>query len=326
MYDPAGVNYDPILTNFSVGFQAPELIYSQVSPTVPVATQGGKYRVFDRSGWLIYNDRREPGAEAHEIQGGKWSEDTYWCVEHAIAAPVYDEELQNLGVDRANPANAALFAGIEPLLDATEATTRAIELRLETELATLLRATGTYAGGHSTTLSGTSQWSDYSGTSDPISVVEAAIRTVYSKIYQVPNVMIIPWYVWSFLRNHPKIVDRIKYTAITAEDAFLQLTGFKGKLLIPESVYNTADNVDATESVSEVWGKDVILARVDTTPQMKTKTLVKTFAQPYPSGQVRETDQWYEKNRRTTKVRTSMKYQLKIVSNVAGYVIKAAAA
>src|SRR5512134_2209568 len=96
MYDPGTLYVDPILTDFSVGYEDQTLFGERIMPLTPVRTQSGKYRVFDRSSWLIYPDRREPGTVANEIRGAKWSEDTFFTKEHSLQAPVHDEEDQQL--------------------------------------------------------------------------------------------------------------------------------------------------------------------------------------------------------------------------------------
>lgn len=326
MYDAGGVFFDPILTNFSTGYQAADLIGRRLFPVTPTPLQAGKYRVFDRSNWLIFDDYREPGAVANEVRGRKWSEDNFYAKEHSLQAAVTDEEQLNLGNPTGNPANAALFAGIDPRADAVELITRAILLRHELDVANLARNAATYPGGNVTTLSGTSQWNDYTGVSDPITVIENARRTIFASIYKEPNMLVIPWTVWSYLRNHPKIVARVQYTSVSTVGAFQELTGFTGDIVIPTAVYNTADNVDATEAAAEIWGKDVILAVTESQPAMNTKCFGKTFMQPYPNGSLNPVDAWREEPRRSDLVRCSMKYDLKVVSNTAGYLIKNAVA
>jgi hypothetical protein len=65
---------------------------------------------------------------------------------------------------------------------------------------------------------------------------------------------------------------------------------------------------------------------VDDTPSMNSQTLGKTFSQTYPNGQLRPVERWREEPRKSDLFRASQKYDLKITSNVAGYIIKAAVA
>jgi hypothetical protein len=332
MYDPGTLYVDPILTNFSVGYKDQELFGLQIMPETPVRTPSGRYRVFDRSNWLFYEDRREPGTVAHEVRGAKWSEDTFNVREHSLQAPIHDEERQEL-TSQGGLANAT-FGGalqINPERDATELVTRAIMLRHEKGVSDLIRNTATYPVGNTVTLSGTSQWDvttfvtpgdPYSIVSNPIGDINAAMRKVFSLTNRYPNTLVIPTLGLPYIENHPRIVDRFKTYTLTMDDAFQRLTGFEGKIILANSVYNSADNYDMTESIVNLWGKDVWLGIVDEAPGLMTKTFGKTFAQVYPNGVTRPTDRWREEPRKSDIVRTSFKYDYKVVSSVAGYLIK----
>lgn len=314
-------DFEPVLSNFSTGWEAKELIGSRVAPYTTVGQLSGRYMVYNRNDWLIYPDRRAMGTVANEIQGGNWSTDTYSVREHSLQAPVFDEEREQLGASGNFPVDFSLEQS------AVESTTRSILLGHEKVVADTLRATASYASAsYYTTLVGTAQWSDYSGTSDPIKDVETGLRQVYVGTGRVANYMVMPWIVWSYLRNHPKIVDRVKSFQLTTEGAFRELTGFEGTMVIAESQYNTADNIDAAESISDFWGKDVWLGLVDPVPGQRTRTFIKTFVYPYNDSVVRPVDSWREESRKADVYRTSMRYDIKVISNTAGYLIKAAVA
>lgn len=329
MYDASTLYTDPILTNLSVGYKDQSLYGAQLFPITPVNTPSGRYRVFDRSDWLIFEDRREPGTMAREVRGRKWSEDTFKTSEHALQSPVHDEENQELNSlgGYANPAFGGALQ-IDPHADATKLLTRAILLRHENKVSTLIRDTAQYAAGHSVTLTGAQQWNDYTNgvtsTSDPVGAILTGMRAIWTDTRRYPNVLAIPTMGMAYIENHPRVTDRFKNFRLTQDDAFQLLTGFEGKIVNVDSVYNAADNVDATQSITDFWGKDVWLGIVDENPGLYTQTFGKTFAQNYPDGSIRPTDRWREESRKADMVRVSMKYDLKVVSNIAGYIIKTA--
>lgn len=329
MYDPSALYTDPILTNLSVGFKDQSLYGDQLFPITPVSAQSGRYRVFDRSDWLIFEDRREPGTVAHEVRGRKWSEDTYRTQEHSLQGAVHDEENQQLN-SQGGLADSA-FGGalqIDPHADQTKLLTRAILLKHELKVSTLIRDTAQYPVGSTVTLAGAQQWDDYTGgvasTSNPVADILTGMRKVWSLTRRYPNVLAIPTMGMSYIENHPRVVDRFKNFRLTQPDAFRLLTGFEGTVINVDSVYNAANNIDATPAITDFWGKDVWLGIVDPQPGLLTMTFGKTFAQVYPNGGIRPTDRWREEDRKADVIRTSMKYDLKIVSNVAGYLIKTA--
>jgi hypothetical protein len=328
MYDPGTLYSDPILSNFSVGYRDQALFGERIFPVTPVNTQNGRYRVFDRSNWIIFESQREPGTVANEIQGAKWSEDTFKTRERSLQVPIYDEERQQLNSAGgfANPVFGGAFQ-INPELDATELATRSLLLDHELAVSTLVRDTTQYGSSHKTTLSGTQQWDNLSGgtlpytTSDPLANILSAMRVIYTDTGRYPNTMVIPALGMAYLENHPRIVDRFKNWTLTQENAFQTLTGFQGTILPVDSLYNTANNIDATVSVSQFWGKDVWIGIVDDVPTINQFTFGKTFSQVYPDGSTRPTDRWREEPRKADIVRVSYKYDLKIVSPLAGYLI-----
>lgn len=324
MYDPRQLFVDPILTGFSVGYQDQTLYGERIFPITPVNTESGKYLVFDRSSWVIFPDRREPGTVANEVRGGKWSYDTFFTVEHSLQAPVLDEERQQLNSlgGLAQPLAGGADIDIDPERDATELVTRALLLGHEKKVSTVVRNTANYPTGNTVTLSGNDQWDVNHVDSDPLNDIRKAIRKVESLTGRMPNTMVVPRGGVEYLENHPTVVARFSNFSLADTEAWKMLSGFDGTVLEVDSVYNAADNIDAAESIVSFWGKDVWIGIVDQTPGQRTKTFGKTFAQIYPDGTVRPTDRWREVQRKADLVRVSFKYDLKIVSNVAGYLIK----
>lgn len=324
MYDPGQLYFDPILTGFSTGYRAQNTYGLDILPETPVRTQSGRYRVFDRSNWIIFKSRREPGTVANEVQGGKWSEDVFLTVEHSLQSPVLDEEMQQL-ISQGGLADA-VFGGdlqLDPHEDATQLIVRSLQLEHEGKVATLVRNPAIYAASNKITLTTTAQWNvqDNTATGDPVTVIRNAMRAVFALTGRWPNTLAIPAQGASYLETHPKIVDRFKNFALTMPEAFRQLTGFEGRILEVDSMYNSANNIDAAETITSFWGKDVWIGIVDPTPGQLTKTFGKTFAQIYPSGDTRPTDRWREEPRKADLVRSSWKYDLKVVSPEAGYLI-----
>lgn len=332
MYDPGTLYVDPILTNFSVGFRDQTLYGDQLAPITQVRTPSGRYRKFDRSDWIAYQSRREPGTVANEVRGRKWSEDYFNAREHSLQAAIHDEERQEL-YSQGGLADP-VFGGalqIDPERDATNLVTRSILLELEGKVSTVLRNTATYPNTNLLTLAGAQQWDDYtevvagdplSIVSDPVGIIRQAIISIWTLTRRYPNTLVIPRMGVPWIENHPRIVERFKYTTLTDPDAFRRLTGFDGQIFLVDSLFNAADNIEATENITSFWGKDVWLGIVDEQPGLLTQTFMKTFAQIYPDGTIRPTDRWREEGRKSDIVRTSMKYDIKVVSDIAGFLIQ----
>lgn len=332
MYDPGELYTDPILTNFSLGFPDQEMYGVQIMPIVPVNTKSARYRVFDRSDWMIFPSRREPGTEAHEIRGRKWSEDTFMTQEHSLQSPIHDEERQQLNSlgGLANPAFGGALQ-IQPERDATNLVTRSILLEHEVVVSALVRDTATYPVANTVTLAGAQQWDDwtfvtpgdvYSIVSDPVGDLRAASNAIWGATRRRPNTLAIPVNGLWVLENHPRVVARFSNFDFTMPDAFRRLFGFDGKILLTDSMYNSADNIDATPVMTDLWGKDVWLGIVEPSLSQNEASFGKTFSQIYPNGSLRPVDRWREEKRKSDIVRASQSYDPKVVWDDAGYLIK----
>jgi len=325
MYDPSLLYTDPILTEFSVGYQPQDLVALRLLPEVPVDTPSGRYRVWDRSSRVYFLSRREPGTVANEVRGGKWAEDTFKTVQHALQGAVADEETREL-TSQGGYADAT-FGGVFGLDPHEKAAALVFDsLALEHELASsvLLRNTASYPAGHSITLVTADQWDNYAGaTSNPIDVIRAAMIKINSKIGTPPNRIAMGRLGQTWLENHPDVVARFTNFTLADPGAFRTLTGFEGEfILIGDDNYNTNDILEATETLVSVWGKDVILAYVKEDLTTDDLSFGKTFAQLYPDGSTRPTDRWREDGRMSDMVRTHWKWDIKLTSSIAGYLIK----
>jgi hypothetical protein len=327
MYDPNQLFIDPFLTDFAVGYVEQELYGMNFFPETRTNTKSGQYRKFDRSDWLIYPDRREPGSVANEVIGRKWASDTFSTKMHALQSPVYDEERRELAsIGGVNGSLAGGALTLNPEEDATRLIVRSLQLGQEKKVADTVRNTANYPVGNTVTLAGASQWNDYTGgaasTSDPVAVIQAAVRKIQSLIGRAPNIMGIPAMGMSYVENHPRVTARFQNFALTNPDAWRLLSGFDGRVVPVNSFYNAADNIDAAEVITSLWGYDVFIGYVDNADGMNVQTFGKTFVYPQPNGELRPVDRWREENRRADLIRVHWEYDLKIVSSIAGYLIK----
>jgi hypothetical protein len=268
--------------------------------------------------------------------GFKWSQDNFFTREHSLQVPIFDEERQQLyslgGL--ADP----VFGGVQildPEQNAVDKIVRSIMINHENKVATVLRNTATYPANNTVTLVPASNqcWDQAvlpSGgampfvTSDPVANILTGMRAVYSATLRWPNVLAIPTQGMSYIEQHPRIVDRFKYFSLTQPDAFQAITGFQGQVILLDSTYNAAQNLDQTLNLQWFWGKDVWLGIVDPTLGMNVMTFGKTFAQIYPDGTTRPTERWREESRKADIIRTNFAYDLKVVASGAGYLIKQA--
>jgi hypothetical protein len=321
------VHLDQILTNVSIGWPNNALVGERLFPTVTVNKQSGKYYIFGREAWLTEtSDLRAPGTEANEVPGFTVSNDTFYAQEHALQIAVTDEEREMVD---------SPFA---PERDGTNLVTSKIWLAREVAMQTLVSVAANYASGLSTTLVGTAQWSDYTGASHPIKDIRTAMRAVHAKVFFEPNTAIIPYVVMSYMEDHPDLIARIQYAerAILTPEIIAAIVGIQN-VIVPGVALATGPVGALGNAVTAgyLWGKDVVLAWVPSSPGLKIPAFAYEFAWTF-GGTPQVVDRWREEKRASDLLRVRRRYDLKLTGVeinpasgdfnklVTGYIIKAA--
>ncbi len=236
---------DPILTTAAQGYQNAEFIGVKLFPKVPVQQRGGKVITFGREDFRMYATGRTPGSNTKRVQFGHAGA-PFALEQHALEGVVPFEHMEE----------ASRVPGIDLGSGAVRKTQDIIGLRLEYAQALLATTPANYAASNKTALATIDQWSDYSGTSDPVDDVNVAIEAVRAKIGRRPNMVAMGAAVFSKLKNHPKVIDRIKYTGrdSATPELLASLFGVK-EVVVGDAVYEN----DAGALV-DVWGKNVVVA------------------------------------------------------------------
>ena len=233
---------DPILSTVAQGYQNSELVGSAVFPIVSVGQRAGKIIQFGKESFMAYDTARAPGSAVKRIATGYGSL-SYGITDHALSA-VVPIELQEEA--QAVPGISLASAAVRTVQDI-------LRLRLEVEQATLATTAGGYSASNKITLS-TTQWSD-SAASDPIADIEIAKEAIRASTGKRPNTIVMGPAVFKSLRQHTKILDRIKYTGrdVPTTELLAMLFGVS-KVLVGDAIKSSD-----TGTFSDVWGKFVVV-------------------------------------------------------------------
>lgn len=256
---------DPILSSVAQGYQNSAFVGGLLFPTVGVPARGGRILTFGKEAFLLYsNTQRAPGENTKRIQVG-FQGAPFSLLDYSLEASVPRELLEEAG---AVPGIDLASASIKVVSDA-------LDLRLEKAQADLARNPGNYGTGNKVALSGTSQWSDFSGTSDPIATVETAREAIRGSVGKRPNTMILGAAVMAKLKQHPKVIDRMKYTGrdIATKELLQSLFDIE-RVEVGDAIYAQDDG-----TFVDVWGKDVVLGFTEKSPvsSMGTPTYGYTY-------------------------------------------------
>ncbi len=242
---------DPVLSEVARGYQQNALVGMALFPRVPVMQRGGKVIQFSKESFKQYgNMKRAPGQSTRRVQVG-------------YAGVPYS--LEDFSLEGQLPTETEQEAMAVPGIDMAQRTMTDVQdiiaNRLEIAQAALALNASNYAASNKVTLSGTNQFSDLDG-SDPCGVIEAAKEAIRKNTGKRGNTVLLGAEVFSKLKVHKKIVDRIKYTGreIATEALLASLFGVD-RVVVGDSI-NAAD--DGT--FSDTWGKFVVVAYTNTAP------------------------------------------------------------
>ena len=298
---------DPLLTNMSVAFSNQELIADMVFPRLEVKSRTGYFYKFDKSSFRVEDDLRTGVARANRIGYGMVKTAFGPLKEHSLEEPIEYEVRDSYP----SPMSARE--------DATNDVSARLALGHEKAVADLVTATASMT--QNTTLSGTSQWSDFAN-SDPFTDIQTGLDTIQGAAFVTANTLILGYQVWAKLRNHPDLLGRLSTASVRSLTPELlgALVGVE-TVLIGKAVSNTAKE-GQTDAFSYVWGKNAVLAYIASGPKLKQVSLGYTLQ--LTNG--RMVDRWDEPAVKSEFVRATDYYEAKIVAVEAGYLIKNAVA
>ena len=256
------------LTAIALAYSNRAYIADQVLPRVPVGSREFK--------WLRFN-RDEMFTIPETMVGRKGVPNEVQFGGTEVPGFVRDFGLDNLVP---NDDIDSAPAGYDPIGRAVEGGAEIVALDREKRVADLVFNTNTYPTDNRTTLSGTSQWSDYTN-SDPYSAIMAALDGMLMR----PNTAVIGRLAWSKLRVHPKITAALAPSS-TGNSPTSNAAGAPASvqavadlleidnLLVGESWVNTA-KPGQTASLSRVWGKHMAFLHLN--PVANTRGNAITF-------------------------------------------------
>lgn len=243
----SSVHVNRPLTNISVAYMqsADNYIAGKVFPEIPVEKKSDTYYIFTKNDML--RDEAKPRAPHAESAGSGFglTTGTYNCDVFALHKDISDQERANedpgISIDRTT---------VQWLTDR-------MLMRREVQWVTDYFVTGIW--GTSTTPA--NLWDNYT-TSDPIGDIETGIRTVMINTGRRPNKLVLGYDVDRWLKHHPDIVDRIKYTGglvdqVNLRRALAELFGLS-EVLVAQAVTAT-NNEGETAAYSFTHGKHALL-------------------------------------------------------------------
>lgn len=302
------VHIDAPLSQMSIAYMqdAKNFIATRVFPWVKVSRQSDKYYIFDKNAWMRDQVQLRPPGVPSAGSGYTLSNTTYYADVWALHKDIDDQTRANSDV----PLN--------PDRNATNWLTLQMLIRRERELATSAFTTGLWG----TDKTVTAQWNDQSN-STPIEDVEVGKSTILTNTGFLPNKLVLGYNVYKHLRNHPDLVDRIKYSGqktVTLAD-MAELFDVE-EILVSRAAYAT--NVEnETAAYSFALGNHALLCYTTPTPGIEVPSAGYFFGWDQMSAGAAGLDSFIKKFRiekeASDRVEIQSAWDTKITASDLGY-------
>lgn len=298
---PQSVHVDAYLSAFSLKLTNDDYVGNALLPVLTVKKQSDLIAEYGREHLHAYDDTRSPGTPAMEI-GHTVKSQSYFCMPHALKEKIPDEVRDN---------SDDVF---KPYEDAVANVTDALLLNRELRIKQAVIDNG---GLSSTDVSQGVQWD--SANSRPDKDILTAIRTIHSKVFKRPNVIVIPFEVAVVLTQNDHIQELVKHTynILRLEDVIILPKVLWGLTVYIAGAGRNTANLGQAESLGYIWGKDVVVAYV--APRIGPKVMTLGLCLVWKERTVKR---WRDETISSDWVQVEEHTDEKILSKDCGHILK----
>lgn len=229
--------YDPTNTAIAIAYRNTKLIADLVLPRVIVGKKEFKYTEYPIADSFTLQDTLFPKKGNPNMVDFGGAEVTSMTIDYGL-----DDTISNDDINNAPEGSDLVGKGVEYVTDL-------VALAREVRTAEIVFNAASYASSNVLTLSGTSQFSDYTN-SDPLGVLVDALDTPLMR----PNTMTIGRRVWSKLSKHPKVV---KATQGNSGDSGIASKARLAEILELDNIFIGEGRLNTAKK-----GQDAIMQRV----------------------------------------------------------------
>lgn len=306
------VHVDAILTNISVAYaqNAQNYIADKVFPIVPVDKKSDLFFKYNKNDWFRDEAQRRAGGTESAGSGYGLTTDSYSADVWAFHKDVDDQTIANSD------------APLNPLREAAEFVANRLLLRREIQWTNDFFRTGVWGTDNTLGVAGgDAQWSDYT-SSDPIENLETAKESILSTTGLEANTLVLGYGAFRALKNHPDIIDRIKYTSSQTVTADMLARMLEVDRVLVAKAVKATNKEGAAEAYGFAHGKGALLCHVAPTAGLMTPSAGYTFAWNGVSGglgQTIGTSQFRMEHLKANRIESEIAFDNKVVGADLGY-------
>ena len=251
---------NPVLTDMAVDFvmNTAGFLAQTLFPLFMTAEQSAQYYKFDTENIIsIPKDlRRAPGGD-YKRWTMKISDDTYACKEFGLEQAVDDRERKKY-TNAFNADTSAVRRTINGMLMAREHRVKALAISASVPSS-----------------SPTKKWNE--ADADIFGDIDTVKEVIEKGCGMMPNVIVVSRIVFNVLKDHPSIIDRIKYTSNKSVTPEVLAALFDiDRMIIAGTIHNSAVEGQALNP-AYLWGDSVILAHTETAQDLQAPSFGRTF-------------------------------------------------
>lgn len=264
------VHINRLVTNLSVAHvqSSSKFAALRMFPGVNVPNKSDNYATYSQADFM--RDEMEERAPSTESAGGGYAVDLtakYSCLRYAFHVDVDDDTVGNADNPLRPTQDAAVYLGQKTLI------------KHEVLFASTYFTTGVWTGSSTATdlVAGTdyTAWDDVVST--PLEDIDNQKEAIEGATGYLPNKLCINRKVWHALRNHPDIVDRVKY--VSSEPVAMGIVARLMELdeiVVGAGVRNSAQK-NLTGSFAYIFGSHALLAYVPPSASLMSPAAGYTF-------------------------------------------------
>lgn len=249
------------LTQLSIAYmnEQEDYIADRIAPAVSVNQRAGEIYEYGKELLRLDYTHRDVGGEYNEVRIEPSKSSFFYLKDRGLDAPVYMED-----VEQAEDP-------LEPRQDVAEFLTQKMLLDREYTLASQL--TQSNLGGK--TLTGDDRWNQDGTDSTPFKDIQEGIDDIKDKSGKTPNILVLSRDTMSALRNHPQVIERIKYTGTPTDDTVRE--AIRDAFRLDDVLEGKTQAHDGGTGFNNVWHNKAILLYRERQPRLKSVSLAKTI-------------------------------------------------
>lgn len=271
------VHVNKPLTNISIAYMqdAANFVADTVFPNIPVPQQADRYYTYDRG--YFNRDEMKERAPGTESAGSGYSVDN---------TPTYFARVYAFHHDIPDQVRANVDTVLQPDSDATKLVSQKALIKREKLWVTRFFQPALWTfdvdGVAAAPTPGTQvlQWNDANST--PIEDVAAAQDAILEETGQLANILVVGRQVWTALKNHPDIIDRVKYGQTPGGTAKISLQALADlfevqRIVVMQAIENVSVEGQANDHAF-IGGKKALLVFSPGSPGLQVPTAGYTFS------------------------------------------------